>query len=286
MTREMIIEELKNQGYDAQPWDVTKNGTTLQGIRINDGHAAQPIIYTEKLIANAHRRELPVQKVAAAVIEIYEKNKAFNFDTAKLSDPKYILQHLFIGIQKNSQEDIVKKPIKELEGLESYLYLRDKNKDNVYSIRMTSKTLALSDVSPEEAWSYALKNVEKETTIESLRKVVCDITNHVYDEKKKEHTPLFIISNKTRTNGAAAILNKKVLAEFGEQHHVRKVIVLPSSVHEMLLIPCPKEYRLGYFSDIVKEVNDNEVPPAERLTDRAYVLSVSSRSKKAALQQS
>lgn len=272
MTREMLIEELKNQGYEALPWDVTKNGTKLEGIRIRNGNAAEPIIYTKKFLADADARGISLQEAAATIIRIYEKNTGFDFDTEQLSDRDYVNHHLFIGLQRASREDIVKRPCEELEGLESYLFLKGQRDEGAYSIRLTAETLALCGITEEGAWEQALTNVEAETTIEDLRKVICEITDTVYQESKKMSTPLYVISNCTRTYGASAILNKKALAEFAAKMGVSKFIVLPSSVHEMLIIPCSGEVRLPYYSAMVKNVNQCEVAPEERLTDRAYII--------------
>jgi len=53
-----------------------------------------------------------------------------------------------------------------------------------------------------------------------------------------------------------------------------KIVVLPSSVHEMLLVPYTEEMSLEDFSAMVSEVNNTEVRPEERLTDRAYIITL------------
>ena len=42
----------------------------------------------------------------------------------------------------------------------------------------------------------------------------------------------------------------------------------------MLLIPYTEEMSLDEFSAMVTEVNGNEVAPEERLTDRAYIVTL------------
>lgn len=50
--------------------------------------------------------------------------------------------------------------------------------------------------------------------------------------------------------------------------------MLPSSVHEMLLVPYTEEISLDDFSAMVTEINGAEVAPEERLTDRAYIVTL------------
>ena len=84
----------------------------------------------------------------------------------------------------------------------------------------------------------------------------------------------YVISNKSSIKGASAILNKKVLKEFAQKLNISKFLVLPSSVHEMLLLPYTDEIDIEEFSQMVKEVNCSQVKPEERLTDRAYVIEI------------
>ena len=65
-----------------------------------------------------------------------------------------------------------------------------------------------------------------------------------------------------------------MLAEFGERYHTNKIVVLPSSVHEMLLVPYTEEIDLDTFSDMVGQVNSSEVDPTEQLVDRAFIITL------------
>ena len=99
---------------------------------------------------------------------------------------------------------------------------------------------------------------------------MCEMMNMEYSEDMDEMTPFFIISNKSKVKGASAILNKKVLAEFGERYHTNKIVVLPSSVHEMLLVPYTEEIDLDTFSDMVGQVNSSEAVSYTHLNGQGW----------------
>lgn len=80
MIREMIITELSNRGYKAEAQISIKNGVELEGIRILTDSNIAPIIYTEKMIENAENENKSLDEVVSAIINIYESNKAFEFD--------------------------------------------------------------------------------------------------------------------------------------------------------------------------------------------------------------
>lgn len=82
---------------------------------------------------------------------------------------------------------------------------------------------------------------------------------------------MYCVSNQCSTFGAAGILNKELLKEFAIVHGTNRLIVLPSSIHEVILVTddsiAPEE-----ATEIVKNVNGEHVAEHEWLSDRAYVL--------------
>lgn len=274
MTREMIIEELQNRGYNALAQNSIKNGVELEGISIRDNSNIAPIIYTEAIIERAEKEGKTLFEVVSAIIGIYESSRAVDLDVDLLFNRDFVLSHIYIGLQKDSTEDIIKRN-SGLDGIESYLYIRrEKSKDESFSVRMTDMLLAKTRISLDEAWSNAEANTNAETKIESMAKVMSEMMGFEYSEEMDEITPFYILSNTCKMKGASAVLNKKVLSEFGEKYHTDRVVVLPSSIHEMLIVPYTEDIDLNTFSEMVGEVNNTEVDPTERLTDRAYIITL------------
>lgn len=274
MTKEIIITELNNRGYKADSHNVIKNGVVLEGIKIStDGNVA-PVIYTETIIKNAEEQHKTLDEVVSDVIRVYEGSKVVNFDVDMPFDRDYILNNIYIGMQKDGNEDIEKRTC-DLEGIESYLYIRGKlDKNGYYSTKVSRAILESANISECEAWERAEANTNAETTIMSLAEVMCSMMNIEYSEEMENMSPLYVLTNTRKIKGASAILNKKALAEFGKKHNADKIVVLPSSIHEMLLMPYTEETELDTFSAMVGEVNNTEVDPKERLTDRAYIITL------------
>ena len=274
MTREMIITELQSRGYKAEVQNSIKNGVEIEGIRILTDSNIAPVIYTKAIIENAENENKSLDEVVSAIIGIYESHKSFEFDVNMLLDKEFILNNIYIGLQKASTEKIEKR-ICELDGIESYLYIRWKaDREGNYSSKVSEEILGCANITASEAWEQAEANTNAETKIESMAKVMAEIIGCEYSEETDEEIPFFVLTNKSKIRGASAILNKKLLAEFGKKYHTEKIVVLPSSVHEMLLVPYTEEIDLETFSKMVSEVNRTEVNPTERLTDRAYIISL------------
>lgn len=274
MDRKQIIEKLKERGYMAEEDDVIKNGVKIEGICIFNESPVTPVIYTEEIIAWAEKNKKGIDSVADKVIRLYEKNKKAKFDIEKLSDLEWVKTRLRVELQKKSTEELVKKDCEELEGIESYLVVRcvDSGTQN-YSIKLTMPLLNFIGISEEEAWKQAEENTNGETVIENIFSVISRLIGQNVEAPEfcKE---LYIISNRTQVKGASAILNKEVLKKFGEEHNIEKIVVMPSSIHEMIIAPFESDENIEDFSQMVAEINCKEVDPKERLTNRAYILTV------------
>ena len=274
MTREMIITELNNRGYNADSQNSIKNGVVLEGIRILTNSNVEPIIYTEKIIENAEEQNKTLEDVVSEIIAVYESSKAVNFDVKMFLDRDYILNNIYIGMQKDSTEEIEKKAC-DLDGIESYLYIRgDSDKDGQYSVKVSRAILENANISECEAWEKGKEHTNAETTISSIAKIMCEMMDMEYSEEMEDMTPLYVLTNKSKVKGASSILNKNALVEFGKKHNTDKIFVLPSSIHEMILIPYTEDMDIDTFSEMVEEVNNAEVDPIERLTDRAYIITL------------
>ena len=95
MTREMIMNELQNRGYEVQSTDIVKNGTLFQGIIIGNGNI-RPTIYVDSYL---DRNDL--YEVADEIENIYDKAllEAPAFNTEDLLDWNYAKNHLQLCFQ-------------------------------------------------------------------------------------------------------------------------------------------------------------------------------------------
>ena len=83
-----------------------------------------------------------------------------------------------------------------------------------------------------------------------------------------------ILTNKKFQYGASALLSKKARKEICEKLSTTRFLVLPSSIHEILIVD-PLLYKEGEnciegFTKMVKEVNKAQVALEEQLEDKAF----------------
>jgi len=80
---------------------------------------------------------------------------------------------------------------------------------------------------------------------------------------------IYVLSNRDRVFGAAALLYAGALKKLTKRLN-KNLIILPSSVHEVLLVPDDGVTKKDFFKNMVKEVNDSQVDPEERLSYNVY----------------
>ena len=239
--REKIIEKLIERGYNASAIDTVKNGVVWHGIVIKEENKSMaPVIYLDDLDG-----QHDLEESVSYVIAVYEKHRDFQFDVNLLKDKEFIMKRIYIGMQKSSSEPLEKRE-SFLNGIEEYLFIDVS--DGVIKVR---KNLLNMDM--HEVWEQALRNTIENSEIESIQEVLKEV---FFD------------------TGLEDELNEGLLKKIAVQYNTSKVLILPSSVHEMIVIPYNENMDINDFSETVHEVNSCTVAEEEQLTDRAYILKV------------
>lgn len=87
--------------------------------------------------------------------------------------------------------------------------------------------------------------------------------------ESNKNNPMTIITNDRLVDGASAIFYPGVMDLVGERMK-GDYFILPSSVHETLVVPDDGRVSLQELTDMVKEVNMTQVNPEDQLTDQVY----------------
>lgn len=94
---------------------------------------------------------------------------------------------------------------------------------------------------------------------------------------KSLESNLYILSNQRLVNGSACILYPKVIEDFSESVG-SNVYIIPSSIHEVILIPesvvdieyLTRDEAIENIKGMIAFVNDSELPPTEFLSYNLY----------------
>lgn len=195
-----------------------------------------------------------------------------NMNSIKVTK-EYVRKNIFIGVEKENQKDGYIKESTEYRGIQKYMYL-DINMNNASEvlafIRVDKRFLEIVKMSEAEAWHYAEKNTFSASKIVGMK----DLFPYMIHSENEAF--LYTLTNKKAIRGAGGLLNKELIKEFANKHEVKKVLILPSSIHEILLVPIEdnEKINLDEMSMIVREVNRECVDEKEILSNEAYIFNV------------
>lgn len=270
ITKDMIIEELRDRGYVVVERIAIKNGIEKEAIAIK-GSSEDKIgitIYPEEILREAEEKGLSFDAVMAKVTFLMTSRPPF--DVEQFTDPDYIASHVYIGVQREGTEDIVKRK-SDFEGIEEYLYLAERADGEEFSVKVTPQLLESVGIFANELFETAEHNNHEEFVAQSMEEVIAEMVGQEAPPCF-EAPKMYVISNKRKFRGASAMLDKKGIAELADRIGVHEFILLPSSLHECILVPKTDDVSLETCENMVKEVNASVVDELDQLIDRAYLL--------------
>lgn len=89
------------------------------------------------------------------------------------------------------------------------------------------------------------------------------------DDSRSAEPPLFVLCNRARLYGAASVLYPGLLSGIAAQLS-SDLIVIPSSIHEVLLTPYDRLMDPVRLNEMVVQVNTTQVPKEDILSDHVY----------------
>lgn len=267
-----IQKELEERGYATQISDVIKNGVHLTGITIrnNPDQKIAPCFYiTEDLEKLSTSEAIDIIEHRLASTDSLDLG-----DVDQLVSRDSILSKVVIGVQRTSSQDLIKRPT-NLDGIEQYLFIRGvSGEDTNWSIKLNPSILRNADLTEAEVWSAAENNTfcDSEITIDSMQEILARMIG-MNDAIPEPDMPMYVISNALRMSGAVQIFNHAAVRKWAGKHGFKKLVMLPSSTHEVIVIPADDfDSRLEEMTQMVQEVNATQVDPVEQLSDRAYII--------------
>lgn len=126
----------------------------------------------------------------------------------------------------------------------------------------------------------AMKNVIKQIIGGDNKPLIQDkgfkAMEEVISEGLKEGEPMFVITNQQTMDGASAIFYPEVMKQLGECFQ-GDFFILPSSIHETIVLPDKGDFDYLSLKSIVQEINNNQVLEEEQLTNDVYHYDVKER---------
>lgn len=208
-------------------------------------------------------------------IQINIKNEDCPISINLLKNREYVLSHMYVALQMQNNDKLVKRE-SGFKGVESYLYVKCEEPEyGIGTAKITDEYLELVGIEQDEAWNNAIENSKHKVMIKPILVAIKDLlqkTNENIDFLDEETKNVFVVTNEDMYLGACSILFKNVQQELIDKCGTRSFCVIPSSRHEVIVFPKTESIDLEVVSNLVKEVNREEVEPKDILADEAFTL--------------
>lgn len=278
---EYIKEELENTyaKSSVQTMNVIKNNNIkLTGISVHESDTnVGPTIYLNKFY-ESYKKDGNLNSIVKEIKEIYESNRVKNyFDTSIFLDfqkAKTRIVCKLINYEKNQEllNDVPYIQILDLAIVFQYLF--ENVKDGTSTILIRNEHLSYWKVFKGELYKIALENTSKllKPCIETMHDIIKELIGSNSNFADVPMIPLYVLTNKYRINGAICMICKNTLKNFADSLH-SDIYILPSSIHEVILLPVDREASGEELSEMVRYVNENEVDAEEILSNHVYYFS-------------
>lgn len=261
---------------------VKNNSVELEGmILVEDGKSVSPDFYLQ-LYYEEYSKGICIEEIIDDILRKYNETRNqdfgnFNLDIGNCLD-KIVCR--LVSFEKNRKllDEIPYIPFLDMAVV--FFCLVIENKDGIGSIRINNKVMDKWGITVKKLYQIAIRNTER-----LFPKVFCPLTEMLKNLIEKEDSAgiynnsggislkdvnvPFILTNRTGINGASVVLYPDCLKEIGRTAGM-DLFILPSSIHELLVVPDDGRIAAEDLKKMVKEVNVSCVVAEEVLSDMVY----------------
>lgn len=257
---------------------VKNNGKERKGITVSEkGIHISPTIYLEEYFQQFQEGK-PIEKIVEKILQLYEEVKCShpceesllqNYEELK---GKFACKLIHRGKNEKLLNDIPYVPWMDLAIV--VFVLLEVSPYGTATVLVRKEHLEIWGLTEAQLFDEAKKNTPILLPYQfcPMRKLLREICPYTVDEGEEEEESLYVLSNKLRSFGAASMLYEGILEKVGQKLG-ENYYILPSSIHEVIVVPESKSPVKQDLEEMVREINETQVEEEEVLSDRVYYFS-------------
>lgn len=271
------------------------NGTKRQGIMIKiPGAKVSPTIYLEEFYERL-KCGICIEEVAESIFDLYSKIKTeVLWDISSLENYEMMREKVaFQLIQTKTNTELLQEvPNREFLDLSIVYYILLEsagNRQETAILLVKNEHIRQWNVCEEMLYKQAIENMAKmfKPCFFTMEQVIKGEGEHETEAGQNlldmpaipttfvpaEEKGMFILTNPSGCFGAACIAYPGVLERIGrilkEDYYL-----LPSSVHEVVIVSCSYGMESDVMDEIVQSINQKHLTREEILSDHSYIFDV------------
>lgn len=283
-TKELIktVNSLMGDGYRAEIHCIEKinTGKLHALIILNGENCVSPNFYIDGFYKDYRDGKATIDGIAKSIVNVYYNNSCIQAGGSIhkcLDDREWVEERLFLQlINTRKNRGLLKDSLYiDFKGLSLVLYIMAMdNGEGLCKIRVTKAMCQKFGWNEKETLHYALENTEKLfpysvfPLYELLQKTIGS-TDITIKEIPPVGNGMMVLTNNRGISGAVAAFYPGVLKRVSEKLG-KSLFLLPSSIHEFIMLEDNGIHNPADLENMVKEVNSSSVLPEELLSDNVY----------------
>ena len=257
------------------------NDVVLDGLTIKSSNSnISPCIYLNSFYDDYLNKDYEMSALLDKIAKIrIDHNMELDFDTRHIIDYSMVKDRIVCRlINAESNAELLKdRPYKLIDDLcVTYHVALGNFGDGSMSCPITWNVFEQYGIDLADLHETALENTSRlfPPTFKGISETLGGM---MLGESTPDFTTandfMYVVSNKSGVNGASTVLNTKFMDSVSERFP-DGYYILPSSIHEVLIVPASPNMDISFLKNMVHEVNSNEVSPEEILSDHVYEYNV------------
>lgn len=277
------VQELLGDSYSVKKESVLKNNSQrLDSIVVTSGDdEVAPSIYIQKYY-DQYLQGDSINSISNELVDFYTRHKVGKNNVVpqiyNISDYEKIKDRIIVKmINKGMNEELLRNcpNIEYLDFALTFHYILDMDDSTNASVRISNELFEHWKIDFKTLSEQALDNTVRLCPVkvgllsEMLNKLSVEFLSELEDVR--DCLPqMFVVTNTCGSYGATCILYNGLLEGIAKSLD-SDLVLLPSSVHEMLIFPLNDEKELEKYLVMVEEVNDTELDVTDLLSYNVYV---------------
>lgn len=222
------------------------------------------VVYIDQMLDNS-----TVGEIVNYVLDRFEAGrKNFAVNANKITDALNNLE-VYAKIVPRNAGYLAGKVTREFLDMNIVYYIKAMKNGNVV---ITDWLLDTTKYTEEDLYRAALDRIENNFEYTDMREILAE---QMGVDASEIDVPgmMNVLTNKGKMFGAVSIISKNVMDYALKKSKLKKVYVLPSSIHEVIIVPA-ETGDVEVLRNMVHEVNATQLTPDEILSENVYVYDI------------
>lgn len=224
--------------------------------QMQDGQSYEGVLAVAVSTAERGLHDMPAVDVS----------ELMNYEAAK----KYLCFDV-VGSDRNA-DMLEKVPHTDKENISMVYRLQlDSTENGAATVLITNAMMEQFGVTKEQLHADAMENAQeiRPADFRAMAAVMAEMMGMPEEMMADMAPPMYVATNQDKVQGAAVMFYPDFMDQAAKELG-GDIFILPSSVHEVLILPDDGNMNAQELKEMVTSINASEVSPEDRLTDSVY----------------